>query len=1563
MKKYSGLARRLVCLLLVFVLGVSLLPDVPTLTVWADDPAGQPGGTAAQGDGTAQEGSTARDGETASGAAGAASDPSAPGAAARQAKPVANVVIFARLAGDTNDDFNRSGSWNAIRRQYEDGGTSFASYIYAVSGGRMQVENIFPQVDASGKIEVFQLSKSSYKDNAALVGEVVRALAGAQPGDTLYLDPDTYTLDNLNEGVLDNLTVVLQGGTFGSRNGAFAARYTGTEELPGEIGVSRYNALPSRILIDWTLGDGTRSKGGQGGQGVLANEFLHSLGMPDQNWIDRSGVPVGAWDVMGTAAYVPQYPLGYQRRQLGWLDAGEMETITEGGDFTLTAVSRTSGVKLLMIETPQAGSSGEVICLEYREKASGDAFENGIYESGLIMYRAKPNGQTALSNALYVYRPGVTTPDGADDLNENGRNRVENAALTKDGDAYGSTDLSASFRKDTLYYSNGANSGVRISGLQFSAKDHTVTFHVEIAEPGSSVVAAVPDNDGASGAGNALPQANGSDPAPAGEAGTDEPGDGMAVDEPGAGDSGTDGTSDGGTSEGETSDGETSANEPGDDESSSGDSGDGGSSGGETSSEGSGAGGALASEGTVVLRLTPPDGYTRKEIYVDGVAYQAEDEEGGGLAAQLPNTDGKLAVMYFYNEKGVPKGMYVWRLSYEGTACTATPLPGLQDLFSYHGFSIRVQSPSGIRFKSGISTALRDALTGDGVEGYRLTEYGTMSMAASNLEHYPFVRDCEKVRSGRSYWTENGKLNDNITETVDGRHRFASVLTGVPDRQLGSEIAFRAYGVLVNEEGEEVLIYGPTMRRSIYTVAQQVAAAGEFKKGTAGFNYVQNLTTLGAPGWHTSGGQTWYTGADGGPLTGLQQIDGGQYYFNAAGDLQKGWQTLDGKRYYFDDSTGAQLTATGWQTIGGLQYYISPEGYALTGDVEINGEPWHLDAATGATYPNGWNTVGGQIFYYLNGTYYKNGRYEIDKKLCHFSAEGYYVAPPVINNVLSSSTTSTIKVTVTATASALTTLNETAYSWDGGATWVKDASKEFKEDTKIPAGQIQVRDALGNVTAYGSDLEVKLAPVNNGPFMGIDVSSYQGAIDWKAVKASGVEFAIVRALTWSNSVGYYVIDPYFEYNVRNAKANGIKVGAYLFSYAFTLDEVREEVDFFHNSTQMKALRKDNIQFDFPVYIDFEWNRILENTDYTTRTQNVRTGMILLELYGYLPGFYSSLNWAKNYYDAAGLAREGYDFWIARYPNDPNLAAGTSPWLGYQAPVWQYASDGRVNGINGNVDMNICYKNYGTASGSTGSEVSLGLTVYDVNSSKVVTGSVEDILAQIVANEVGGFNNAEVYKAQAVAAYSWILYQQAHGNAVPSVGLKAPADAVRTAVKTVAGKALYYNGAVANAAYGAASAGKTNTARNMWGLELPYLNTPVESPETDYRSRQKTIPLETMQSNLTKLVGAATVNATPHDKWLTDPVFDANGYLTSIKVCGQTVGGGRFYENCWLLYSPKFSFVYQKAADSTVGDSWVFTTDGYGHCVGMSQYGAFAYAKQGWNYQQILAHYYPGTTLK
>ncbi|MCM1065206.1 MAG: hypothetical protein NC420_12230 [Eubacterium sp.] len=242
----------------------------------------------------------------------------------------------------------------------------------------------------------------------------------------------------------------------------------------------------------------------------------------------------------------------------------------------------------------------------------------------------------------------------------------------------------------------------------------------------------------------------------------------------------------------------------------------------------------------LTISLTPPEGYDNADVYIDGIKYTAT-KSGSSYTLQLPDKTGRTAVMYYYNERNVPKGMYVWRLSYQGDTCIATPMPGLQDLLSYHGFSIRVKGYSGLRFKSGINIQKRAQLLGSGVDGYHLTEYGTLFIPDSYLQRYPLVRGGEMVSGGRSYWTENGVVNDRIFETVDGRYRFASVLTRLPAKQYATELVFRSYAVLQGGDGEQLVIYGPPVARSIYTVAKQILAAGEFKPGSSGYNYVKSI--------------------------------------------------------------------------------------------------------------------------------------------------------------------------------------------------------------------------------------------------------------------------------------------------------------------------------------------------------------------------------------------------------------------------------------------------------------------------------------------------------------------------------------------------------------------------------------------------------------------------------------------------------------------------------------------------------------------------------------------------
>ena len=171
----------------------------------------------------------------------------------------------------------------------------------------------------------------------------------------------------------------------------------------------------------------------------------------------------------------------------------------------------------------------------------------------------------------------------------------------------------------------------------------------------------------------------------------------------------------------------------------------------------------------------------------------------------------------------------------------ATAVPELENLLSYHGFSIRITGKSGIRFKTGISTDMRSKLTSKGVAGYTLKEYGTLVMNNANRSQYPMVKGGEKVLGGMSYGKNaSGVLEDVIYETVSGRHRFTSVLVGLPSNQYKTEYAFRGYITLL-KDGKEVTLYGPIVWKSIYNMAVQVNASGQYKAGSEADLFLRKL--------------------------------------------------------------------------------------------------------------------------------------------------------------------------------------------------------------------------------------------------------------------------------------------------------------------------------------------------------------------------------------------------------------------------------------------------------------------------------------------------------------------------------------------------------------------------------------------------------------------------------------------------------------------------------------------------------------------------------------------------
>ncbi|MBR4868933.1 MAG: hypothetical protein IKU10_07235 [Clostridia bacterium] len=197
---------------------------------------------------------------------------------------------------------------------------------------------------------------------------------------------------------------------------------------------------------------------------------------------------------------------------------------------------------------------------------------------------------------------------------------------------------------------------------------------------------------------------------------------------------------------------------------------------------------------------------------------------------------------------------------------------------------------------------------------------------------------------------------------------------------------------------------------------------------------------------------------------------------------------------------------------------------------------------------------------------------------------------------------------------------------------------------------------------------------------GIDVSQWQGSINWNQVKAAGVDFVILRG--WC-----YGKDSNFESYYAGAKAAGIPVGVYVYTYGLNESAIVGEI----NSLINNCLKGK--QFEFPIYVDMECTSYQGNSgwvngyDINSKATNANlmdAACRTLENAGYYAGMYTYTSFIQSYLDVSWL-KDKYTMWIADY----------RATCGYNGPydMWQYSSTGRVNGISGDVDMNYCYFNF------------------------------------------------------------------------------------------------------------------------------------------------------------------------------------------------------------------------------------------------------------------------------
>ena len=193
---------------------------------------------------------------------------------------------------------------------------------------------------------------------------------------------------------------------------------------------------------------------------------------------------------------------------------------------------------------------------------------------------------------------------------------------------------------------------------------------------------------------------------------------------------------------------------------------------------------------------------------------------------------------------------------------------------------------------------------------------------------------------------------------------------------------------------------------------------------------------------------------------------------------------------------------------------------------------------------------------------------------------------------------------------------------------------------------------------------------NGAVARGVDVSNFQGTIDWNRVKAAGIEFAILK-------VGpvYGKPDSTFERNATECERLGIPYGVYYYSYARSVADANKEAD-------RTLAWLGGHHPSLPVYYDLEDNYILQDPNFSKDklAQIAQTFCNRMEAVGFKSGIYANLNWLNNYLDSPSL--NGYDHWVAQYNWRCDYAGSYS--------FWQYSSSGNVPGVNGRCDMNYCF---------------------------------------------------------------------------------------------------------------------------------------------------------------------------------------------------------------------------------------------------------------------------------
>ena len=434
--------------------------------------------------------------------------------AAQPVVKAANVVVVVKFAGDTSDysvsGYNKAYTsaiegaprtyWEYFQRTFNGQNDkfwkgSFKEYFYDISGGRHQVDSVFPQTNDDGTVTYIEMDNTvdNYKGatgEALMIDEIARKLGEAYPS---Y---DGAQLDLNNDGIIDNFMIIP---SVTSQNQFTPHSSTGgnTSSFAGRK-IGAYNVIENRTSA--ALPTGTFDIH------TAAHEYIHTFGIPDYyrssyQYAGSGENPVGIWDPMGVPGKRP-WPLAVTREAIGWTTVNEKPAADNSYVLydAAAAYNDADKVQALKFYTPMSAS--EYFVVEYRKAGSpsdNKSLDRGAPGDGLIVYRVNPSlkdeGNLQGKDYIYVFRPGDTSITASDGIVENAQVGLASYKATRQ--EIGSLDMNKKITDDAICYSDGRNSGIKINVT--AQTDDSVSFNIQFADYSAlKLWSPVTDRDGTS---------------------------------------------------------------------------------------------------------------------------------------------------------------------------------------------------------------------------------------------------------------------------------------------------------------------------------------------------------------------------------------------------------------------------------------------------------------------------------------------------------------------------------------------------------------------------------------------------------------------------------------------------------------------------------------------------------------------------------------------------------------------------------------------------------------------------------------------------------------------------------------------------------------------------------------------------------------------------------------------------------------------------------------------------------------------------------------------------------